>query len=287
MSSSAFYSQNFEDVLLARCFSQVKHGFYIDVGAQDEEVCSVTRYFYEKGWSGINIEPVTEFADSFKLRDRDLTICCAVGSEEEIIPMSVSLDSGLSSFNTENAAHIKELGFQLETRKIQVRRLDSILEDLGIAQKIFEFLKIDVEGYEFNVIKGFNLNQYRPKIILCEVTKPNTSTKTEEFVPLCRTIESYGYHRLHFDGLNQWWCLSDLKDEFAKHFELPPGALDSGLITPYGGTSTRKKILDLAEKLDESNQKLEEATLKLDAIYRSRSWKITRILRNFRSVLNF
>jgi len=269
VSNSTFYSQNFEDVLLARCFSQVEHGFYIDVGAQDEEVCSVTRYFYEKGWSGINIEPVKEFADSFKLRERDSTICCAVGSEEEIIPMSVSIDTGLSSFNTDNAARIEELGFQLETRKIQVRKLDSILEDLGIAQKLFEFLKIDVEGYELNVIKGFDLNRYRPKIILCEVTKPNTSTKTKEFVPLCRAIESYGYHRLHFDGLNQWWCLSDLKNEFAKHFALPPGALDSGLITPYGGTSARKKILDLAEKLDESNQKLEEATLKLDAIYRS------------------
>jgi hypothetical protein len=46
-------------------------------------------------------------------------------------------------------------------------------------------------------------------------------------------------------------------------------------------------LSDLYDKLDESNQKLEEATLKLDAIYRSRSWKITRILRNFRSVLNF
>jgi len=287
VSNSAFYSQNFEDVLLARCFSQVEHGFYIDVGAQDPEIDSVTRYFYDKGWSGINIEPVTEFAEAFKSRKRDLTICCAAGSEEEIIPMSITLENGLSTFNPENAANIKELGFQIEKRNIQIRSLDSILEDFGIARTAFEFLKIDVEGYELNVIKGFDLNRYRPKIILCEVTKPNTSTKTKEFVPLCRAIESYGYHRLHFDGLNQWWCLSDLKDEFAKHFELPPGALDSGLITPYGGTSARKKILDLAKKLDESNQKLEEATLKLDAIYRSRSWKITRVLRHFTSVFNF
>ena len=46
-SDSEFYSQNFEDVFLARCFAGITDGFYIDVGAQHEEVDSVTRHFYE------------------------------------------------------------------------------------------------------------------------------------------------------------------------------------------------------------------------------------------------
>ena len=49
------YAQNFEDVIIMRCFKDVEEGFYIDVGAQDPESDSVTRVFYERGWSGINI----------------------------------------------------------------------------------------------------------------------------------------------------------------------------------------------------------------------------------------
>ena len=282
MKTSDFYSQNFEDVLLARCFANVEHGFYIDVGAQDEEACSVTRYFYEKGWSGINVEPVREFADSFSSRERDITICCAAGSEDAIIPMTVSLNTGLSSFQAENAKLITNLGYTIETRDIQVRKLSSILEDLGINSKSFEFLKVDVEGYELNVIQGIDLLRYRPKIILCEVTKPNTSSKTENYPFLCSAIESHGYHNLYFDGLNQWWCILELRDEFEDYFILPPNILDSSHLAPYVSTVSRKRILGLKKKLEECNLRLEECNLKLDAIYKSKSWKLMRILQKLR-----
>ena len=285
LKNSLFYSQHFEDVLLARCFSNITDGFYVDVGAQDEEACSVTRYFYDRGWSGINIEPVAEFAETFKSRERDITICCAVGSEEKVIPMSVSLDSGLSSFNSENAENIKRLGYLIEQRDIQVTRLNSIFEKLGLEQKTFEFLKVDVEGYELNVIMGIDLFRYRPKIILCEVTAPNTSTKTNDYLDLCHAIESYGYKKLNFDGLNQWWCTSENMDELAQRLMLPPGALDPGLITPYEGASAQKKIQKLEEKIQKSEEELGETTLKLNAIYSSSINKLIRALRNTRSVL--
>ena len=52
------YAQNFEDVMLWRALREVTHGFYIDVGAADPDSDSVTRAFYDRGWSGINVEPV-------------------------------------------------------------------------------------------------------------------------------------------------------------------------------------------------------------------------------------
>ena len=51
------HAQNFEDVILNRALEDVESGFYIDIGANDPDIDSVTRYFYEKGWSGIKIEP--------------------------------------------------------------------------------------------------------------------------------------------------------------------------------------------------------------------------------------
>ena len=60
------YAQNFEDVMLHRALRDVKKGFYIDVGANDPVVDSVTKAFYDSGWRGINIEPVKEFYEKLQ-----------------------------------------------------------------------------------------------------------------------------------------------------------------------------------------------------------------------------
>jgi FkbM family methyltransferase len=289
LKATSFYSQNFEDVLLARCFAHLDHGFYIDVGAQDEEADSVTRYFYERGWEGINIEPVSEFAESFRCRDRDVTINCAAGSEESIQPMSVSLHSGLSSFSEKNAKSAEHIGIILEKRDIQIRSLNSIIEDLGIEKKQFEFLKIDVEGFELDVINGIDLLRYRPRIILCEVTEPNTLEKVSSFHAICRAIECQGYEKVYYDGLNQWWCEKAFKHELAEYFVIPPGVFDSTLITPYSSTYARKECRRLMQELNESQEMLNESQEKLFAairtlngIYSSRGWKLMQLLRRFK-----
>ena len=288
-----FYSQNFEDVLLARCFADQSIGFYIDVGAQHEEADSVTRYFYERGWNGINIEPVSEFAETFECRDRDKTVCCAAGSQEVTMPMSVSLASGLSSFDKVNTAKTKAMGLIAETRLIKIRTLNSILCDLGISQTSFEFLKVDVEGFELEVIKGIDLNRFRPRIILCEVTDPNTINKTSSFGQLCHEIEAFQYQYVYFDGLNQWWCATESYDELAQHFTLPPGVMDSTTLTPYSGTLARKQLSDAHNQLSDAQNQLiiaEKAMLqankRLAALHASLSWRITSPLRNIAQLIN-
>ena len=280
-----FYSQNFEDVLLARCFSGLEVGFYIDVGAQNEKADSVTRYFYERGWCGINIEPVKEFADTFQGRERDITICCAAGAQEQILTMDVSLETGLSSFCKANTLEAKHRGFTHEAREIIVRRLDSILLDLGFTEKSFEFLKIDVEGFELEVIKGIDLNRYRPKVILCEVTTPNTAIKTADFPIICNAIESHGYRKTLFDGLNQWWVACECSDELEKSFELPPSVHDSGFITPYASTFVREHLEVNARERDQAILERDQLKNGLNAIYASRIGRFLTSLRMFRSSL--
>ena len=111
-----FYSQNFEDVMLERCFADIDHGYYIDVGAQHEEYDSVTKYFYDKGWSGINIEPLPEWCQSFNHRERDIVIQCAAGSENKVLKMNAVPNTGLSSLSPINTKCIEEAGMQLEKR---------------------------------------------------------------------------------------------------------------------------------------------------------------------------
>ena len=258
-----FYSQNFEDVMLARCFSDRSEGFYIDVGAQHEEIDSVTKHFYEAGWSGINIEPVKEFADTFTSRKRDTTICCAAGGHEGSDNLAISLRTGLSTFDRTNATKANALGHIVETRAITIRKLDDILLDLGHETLSFEFLKIDVEGFELDVLEGIDLKRFRPEVILCEVTEPNTSNKSATYTKICERVEGFEYHPIYFDGLNQWWCASEKESVYAPCFKLPPGVFDSVGITPHSASSCRKQLNHSVEQAKALQSILQETASEL------------------------
>src|SRR5215831_3973844 len=76
------YAQNFEDVMLWRALKHIDKGFYIDVGANDPDKDSVTKAFYERGWRGINVEPVPQWFERLeKARPRDLNLQLALGAE--------------------------------------------------------------------------------------------------------------------------------------------------------------------------------------------------------------
>ena len=306
MKTIDFYSQNFEDVMLERCFSDVEDGFYIDVGAQDEESDSVTKHFYEKGWKGINIEPVSEYCETFKVRDRDITINCAAGSENAKYNISIFHKTGLSSLSQSNINQLEKTGLKYEEKEIDVRTINTLMSEQGIGNKRFEFLKIDVEGFEIEVIKGIDLSQYRPKIILCEVTKPNSMQYAENYLDICDLVEREGYEKVYFDGINQWWCEQEIYKSMSKHFILPPCVFDSLNITPYSGTSTRKKAKSLMQEIKNATSKKDELLKqlqvekhekqellkqleaeknekqklcnKLDEIYSSRRWKLAGLI---------
>ncbi|MFO1146553.1 MAG: hypothetical protein U1E33_08440 [Rhodospirillales bacterium] len=76
------YAQNFEDVLLFRCFGKLPDGFYVDIGAFDPVVDSVTKAFYDQGWSGINVEHSPSIEDLRRDRPRDINLAIAISDAE-------------------------------------------------------------------------------------------------------------------------------------------------------------------------------------------------------------
>jgi len=77
------YAQNFEDVMLARLFAGQEDGFYIDIGAWDPTLHSVTRHFYELGWRGINVEPIArQHWLLLLLLPRDIHLQASVGPRQ-------------------------------------------------------------------------------------------------------------------------------------------------------------------------------------------------------------
>src|SRR4051812_47472096 len=107
------YAQNYEDVMLWRALRDVEQGFYVDVGAADPDIESVTRAFYERGWSGINVEPFDElFAKLVQARPRDANLKVAVGPEEGVRTLHAFSGTGLSTFDPQISAQHQRDGFQ-------------------------------------------------------------------------------------------------------------------------------------------------------------------------------
>src|SRR5689334_12770227 len=107
------FAQNFEDVILWRALRDVEKGFYVDVGAADPTEHSVTRAFYERGWSGINIEPQDDyFARLIEARPRDINLKVAAGRECGTRQLYAFDGTGLSTFDAGISDRHQTAGFK-------------------------------------------------------------------------------------------------------------------------------------------------------------------------------
>ena len=182
------YSADFEDFILDTMFSHVKEGFYIDVGANSPWLLSATKNLYDRGWSGINIEPLLEcYTDLQVERIRDINLNCGCGILESTMELIIDTPKnnwtgGLSSCSQETINNpnwkLYNKKNDLEKRLIKIKRLADIC--LDYREKInnnIHLLKIDVEGAEKDVLLGFDF-LVRPWIISIESTEPCSNIPT-------------------------------------------------------------------------------------------------------------
>ena len=206
--SSVFisYAQNGEDALLSRVLDDVEHGFYIDVGASEPDTHSVTRAFYERGWSGINIEPLSApHARLAAERARDVNLAVAAGPADGTIVIGEIADTGLSTANPEIAARHARNGYPVVSREVPMLTLDTIWAQ-NVAGDV-HFLKIDVEGCETEVLAGVDLATRRPWIVVVEATAPLTWNPTyADWEP---KLLGARYLFAHDDGLNRYYVADE------------------------------------------------------------------------------
>lgn len=161
------YSQSGEDMVLDTIFNGVKKGFYIDVGANNPFIQSNTYHFYKEGWNGINIDALPNSMRAFnKSRRRDINIENAISDKEEVLEYYMFSSTFYNSFSKDDAEKSKKVSELLEIRKIKTQKLSDILDKHSI-QRI-DFMSVDVEGFDLNVLKSNNWQKYRPKVIVTE-----------------------------------------------------------------------------------------------------------------------
>ena len=217
------YAQNMEDVILWRLFKEIPSGFYIDVGANDPTIDSVTRAFYERGWQGINLEPVENWYDKLvRERPRDINLRIAAGAETGKLLFYDIPGTGLSTLDESIAKrHQVETGSELVISTVDVRTLNDVCSSFS-AEHV-HFLKVDVEGTEKDVLLGLDLEKVRPWIILVESTLPNTQVESyEEWEHLLTSAE---YKFVYFDGLNRYYLAREYSHKETS-FRVQPNYFD-------------------------------------------------------------
>ncbi len=219
------YAQNSEDVILRRVFEGKPKGFYVDVGAHHPSICSVTKHFYDQGWSGINIEPGTIFTELTQQRSKDINLPLAVSDQEGTTDFYEFTDMpGESSLNREvvDLANSKSPR-KFQIRKVRTRPLHSIFAEYLPPNTEIDFMSVDVEKHELQVLRSNDWNRFRPRVILVEATLAYSNTLChQQWEPILLNAD---YCFAFFDGINRFYVRAEDRS-LLKHFEYPVNILD-------------------------------------------------------------
>jgi len=165
------YAQEGEDLVLARLLDAGAQGFYVDVGAHHPTRFSNTCFFYERGWRGINIEPAPDAVAQFeRLRPRDINLRFGVAEAAGTLTYHVFDEPALNTFDAALARdrEARTPYRVVRTESVAVERLDALLrKHLPPGQKI-DFMSIDVEGLDLQVLRSNDWSRYRPRFVLAE-----------------------------------------------------------------------------------------------------------------------
>jgi FkbM family methyltransferase len=259
------YAQNFEDVMLARLFAGQERGFYVDVGAWDPHLLSTTKHFYLRGWHGINIEPIESRWRLFRdARPHDANLNVAIAAAPgEITFWLCRDDDALSTADRSTADAHRAQGRSVSETRVPTRRLDEIFAEHAPAD--IDFLKIDVEGLEAEVIGTMSFERWRPRVLIIEATLPaiRPDWSNPEAVGTWHGWEpdliGRGYVFAHFDGLNRFYVRRE-EQRLAARLRLPPGVFDEIEETGMNAGRSADLLARLTRTEAESAARLERVT---------------------------
>jgi FkbM family methyltransferase len=165
------YSQQGEDIILRLLFDGVEKGFYVDVGAHHPVLYSNTYYFYRLGWQGINIDATPGSMRLFdSLRPGDTNLEFAISKTKRELTLYIFDEDALNTFSQElGMARAKERpGSLVGCRRIATRGLAEVLEKYCPGGSSIDFLNIDVEGFDLDVLESNDWERFAPRVVLCE-----------------------------------------------------------------------------------------------------------------------
>lgn len=167
------YSQEGEDLIIDKLLGYKKNGFFVDIGAHHPLRFSNTAIFYKRGWNGINIDAMPNSMVEFnKLRKLDINLETAISNEEETKLFYIFNEPALNTLNKEEAlSKDGKNGYKiLQAIEVKTVKLKTVFNQY-IGNNEIDFISIDTEGNDLNVLKSNDWKKYKPKLILVEELK--------------------------------------------------------------------------------------------------------------------
>ncbi len=217
------YAQNMEDYHLDGIFAGQDAGTYVDVGGGHPVADNVTFHFYLKGWRGLVVEPQAELAKLYPhVRPRDYAVSCLAGKAEgEVDFHVVDRLHGFSSMVREHAAGASQFGAAYHTIRRTMRPLRALIEEADLGA--IDFLKIDVEGAEAEVLAGMDFARHRPRVLVIEAMQPGSLAAVwGAWEPMLLEAR---YQFAFFDRLNRFYVAEEATDLLAR-FPTEPARWD-------------------------------------------------------------
>ena len=200
LNEKKFYSNWGVDMMADHFFKKRKNGIYIDVGCHQPFLNNNTYRLYKRGWIGINIDLDFNSVELFKFfRKKDTNIQCAISNKSETKDLffyhNRSPVNTLSAVSGHNAKEI---------RKINTQTLNEIIQNTKFKDKKIDYISIDVEGTELDVLMGFDLEKYRPDLVVLEFIDPKIKEFYQQNIDSILNSELNKYMKEHNYKLINW-----------------------------------------------------------------------------------
>ena len=266
------YAQNREDVVLARALRpDDRRGFWVDVGAGDPVLDSVTAAFAERGWRGVNVEPLPrEHQRLCAARPADTNLRVALGARAGLGKLFVEptekpqgpdpdgpIDRGASTMVAELAARYRADGQEFTPIEVPISTLAQVVADH--VRGPVDFLKVDVEGFEAEVLAGADWSSFRPRVVVMEATVPKSDEPAHQaWEPM---LLEAGYRFAMFDGLNRFYAHAD-EPALLQTLAIPANVFDD--FVPYAWAHQVDQAQQRAHRLEDA---LTQAQQELDQLH--------------------
>ena len=249
------YAQNAEDAVLARLFNAQKEGFYVDVGAGHPVNDSVTKYFYDRGWTGLNIEPMQQMYELLCAdRPRDINVHAAVSDRNQDVTLFEAPEGNLGGSTIEPAVAVeqeKATGETFTPRPVEAITLTALFDRHGV--EAIDFLKIDAEGHEAAIILSTDWSVIRPRVLVVEAVEPVAGDPSHGRWE--HALLAAGYVCTLFDGLNRFYAQAEDEEALAA-LSTPANAFDE--IEPWRWVSQLEGAKAHIANLEEARSRAEQ-----------------------------
>lgn len=193
VNANTFYGQFGEDALIQTYFKNKswnetreivikKEGFYVDIGSYSPSALSNTFWFYQNGWRGITVDATPGVKESFiKFRPKDINVHAAIANKEgnlKLYSWGNSVFNTLSQVEVNNLLRENKVTEKPEEVWVPTMKLSSLLEMYLPKNQSIDFINIDVEGNDFEVLQSNDWNKYRPELIIIE----SNSSRIEDLI---------------------------------------------------------------------------------------------------------